>query len=172
MHVWAPVTIASALLLALSGSQKLRRPAPTVLALRSIGLTRAGVAAVTLLGLAELMVGVTAITFGTRVTDAAVAVLYAGFSGFLLRALRTPTSSCGCTGRDDTPPTIGHLVLTTTFAATAIAAAAAGDPTGVRSGGPGTTIQVIAALGFAAVVAWLGWAVLTISPRLAATRRT
>ena len=39
-------------------------------------------------------------------------LLYAGFTGFTVWALRrdVPLQSCGCFGKDDTPPTAIHVV--------------------------------------------------------------
>jgi hypothetical protein len=172
MHAWAPVTIASAALLVVTGILKLRTPGPTVTALRSVGLHWAGGGIVRAFAAVEISVGVAATVIGDPVTDLCLSALYLGFTGFLIRALRTPTASCGCAGNGDTPPTLAHAVLTVTFAGAAIAAATVGDPTGVASGGPGGRVEVVTALALAGLLAWLGWALLTLSPRLTALRRT
>jgi hypothetical protein len=165
--------IAAAALLVVTGPPKLRRPGATITALRSVGAVWVGPAAVRALAVAEIVAGAVAVVVGGRPADAAVALLYLGFSIFLVRALRTPTASCGCTSRDDTPPTIGHLLMTAIFTAGATAAVVTGGQTGLidmtRDATPG---QVVAAVGFAVVATWLAWAILTISFRVPTPRRT
>lgn len=173
MHVWSGVMIAAAALLVVTGPPKLRRPGATITALRSVGATWVGAATVRLLAVAEIVAGTVAVVVGGRPADAAVAVLYLGFSIFLVRALRTPAASCGCTSRDDTPPTIGHLLMTTVFTAGAAAAVVSGGQTGLismtRDAPAG---QVVAAVAFAVLATWLAWAILTISFRVPTPRRT
>jgi hypothetical protein len=167
MQAWAGVMLSCAALLVVSAIPKLGRPGATITALRSVGMTWVGAKAVALLTVVEVVAGLTAIAVGGRWADVAVAALYAGFSLFLIRALGVPTASCGCTGRNDTPPSIAHLVMTLVFASGATAAVLAGGQTGVvtvvRNGGG---LSVLA-LALALVATWLGWSVLTISPRLA-----
>jgi hypothetical protein len=173
MHVWSGVMIAAAALLVVTGPPKLRRPGATITALRSVGAVWVGAATVRALAVAEVVAGLVAVVVGGRPADAAVALLYLGFSIFLVRALRTPAASCGCTSRDDTPPTIGHLLMTTLFAAGAAAAAVSGGQTGLisvtRDATPG---QAVGAIGFALVATWLAWTILTISFRVPTPRRT
>jgi hypothetical protein len=165
--------IAAAALLVVTGPPKLRRPAATITALRSVGAVWVGAITVRVLAIAEIVAGAVAVVVGGRPADAAVALLYLGFSIFLVRALRTPTASCGCTSRDDTPPTVGHLLMTTVFMAGATAAAVSGGQTGLismtRDGAPG---EVVVAVGFALLATWLAWTILTISFRVPTPRRT
>jgi hypothetical protein len=111
----------------------------------------------------ELAAGVGAIVLGGRLVDGLVALLYVGFSSFLVVALGSDGASCGCTARDDTPPTVAHLLMTVVFATGAAAAAASGGRTGLvtlsHSGQPGA---LIVASGLAMLAAWLGWAILTL----------
>ena len=115
-----PFAIAAALLVA-GGLLKTARPADTATALRQSGLpatpglVRAG-------GLVEAGLGVAALVRGDRVTAVLVAVSYAAFAGFVALALRrgTPLASCGCFGKEDSPPTRLHVALT---AAAAVAVA-------------------------------------------------
>jgi hypothetical protein len=173
MHVWSGVMIAAAALLVVTGPPKLLRPAATITALRSVGAVWVGRRTVRVLAIAEVVAGSVAAVVGGRAADGAVALLYLGFSGFLVLALRTPTASCGCASRDDTPPTVGHLVMTTVFAVGAAAAAFTGGRTGLismsRDAAPG---QIAAAVGFALIATWLAWTVLTISVRVPTPRRT
>ena len=69
---------------------------------------------VRLLGVLELAVGVWAIASGTTMSSVAIAVLYLGFSAFVLNALvrKLPVASCGCFGKEDTPPSWIHVAVT------------------------------------------------------------
>jgi hypothetical protein len=118
-----PFLIAAALL-AVGGALKTARPADTANALRAVGLpgapllVRAG-------GAAEAAVGLAALATGARAPAALLAASYAAFAAFVLLALRrgTPLASCGCFGKDDTPPTRLHAVLNAGAAAAAVAVA-------------------------------------------------
>lgn len=115
----APALVA-ATLLALAGAQKLLDPTMTVGALRALRLpsspllVRAGSAA-------ELALGVAAVTVGGAPLWWAVAVSYALFAAFVVAALRAGTmiGSCGCFGREETPPHGSHVVLNLALAALA-----------------------------------------------------
>jgi len=162
----APVLIGCALLL-LAGALKLRRPEYTVGAVRSVRLPGSP-AAVRVLGIAEIALGAATIVLGHPVLLALVAAAYAGFTGFVVRALRTGGSvaSCGCVGRPDTPPTTTHLVVTTGLAVAAAVAA-------VQATGAGATWitdralsgPTLALLGLTAVGTWLTWLALAVLPQ-------
>lgn len=173
MQVWSGVMIAGAALLVITGPPKLRRPGATVSALRSVGAVWVGPTAVRTLALAEIVAGTAAVVAGGRWADGAVALLYLGFTIFLVRALRTPAASCGCTARVDTPPAARHVLMTTVFATGAIAAVIAGGRTGLitisRDAAAG---QVVGAVGFAVIATWLAWSILTLSLRMPSPRRT
>jgi len=173
MQAWAPLVLSGAVLLLVSGLPKVSKPGPTITALRSVGATWVGARTVRLLTGFEIGAGLTAVVFGGRWADAAVAALYLGFSIFLLRALRMPAASCGCTGRDDTSPTVAHLVMTAMFALGATAAVVAGGQTGLVTladdVAPG---RLVVAVGLALTTAWLGWSVLTLSLRAPSRRAT
>jgi hypothetical protein len=166
METWSGITLSCAALLVLSGIPKLRHPAGTVNALRSIGVRRTGVAAARVLTTIELVVGCAAVVIGGRSSDWAVSVVYLGFSVFLIAALRKSAPSCGCTGRHDTPPTPAHLVMTAMFAIASAIAASYGGRTGLlamaRAAHPATSLTLLA---YAGVVTWLGWALLNLAPR-------
>ena len=118
-----PFAIAASLLVA-GGLLKTARPGDTATALRQSGLpatpvlVRAG-------GLIEVGVGAAALVTGDRVAAILVALSYAVFAGFVAVALRrgTPLASCGCFGKEDSPPTRLHVVLTAAAAAAAVAVA-------------------------------------------------
>jgi hypothetical protein len=162
MQAWAGVMLSCAALLIVSAIPKIRQPVATIVALRTVGLRWVGPRTIRALGAAELAAGTAAVVLGGRWADAAVAALYAGFSIFLVKALRTPAASCGCAGREDTPPSIAHLVMTIGFAAGAVAAVAAGGQTGVITlAGSASATHLALAIGFAGVATWLGWSILT-----------
>jgi hypothetical protein len=118
-----PALVAAALI-GLAGAQKLVDPAMTVGALRALGLpssaalVRAGSAA-------ELALGAAALANGAPVVWWVLAASYVAFTGVVLAALRRGTmiGSCGCFGREDTPPHWSHVVVNLALAGTAAAAA-------------------------------------------------
>ena len=121
--------LAAALLLVAAGIAKTREPLTLVRALRAAGLTvRAPLLArwVRVLAAAEAGLGAAAVVHPTALLAAAVAASYAGFTLFVVRALRSgsPLASCGCFGRVDTPPTPGHAATTTGLALAAALVAA------------------------------------------------
>jgi hypothetical protein len=159
-----PALVAAGLL-ALAGAQKLLDPTMTVGALRALHLpasptlVRTGAAA-------ELAIGVAAIAVGGGVIWWAVAASYLLFAAFVAAALRQGTmiGSCGCFGREDTPPHWSHIALNIGLASVAIA-------TGIRSPGsplealadhPGTAVAVVA---LAALALYLLYAAFVELPR-------
>jgi hypothetical protein len=164
MGAWtAPLLIASALL-AIAGAPKAADPTNTVGALRSVGIRVAPVT-VRLFGVVEAALGIATLVTGARWLAALVALSYAGFSAFLVVALRKggAVSSCGCIGRADTPPTRSHLAVTATLTVTSLLAAVSG------ADGLSTidwSATAFTALGFAALGGWLVWLVFTALPRL------
>jgi len=164
MGAWtAPLLVASALL-AVAGAPKVLAPVNTVGALRSVGV-RAPAVSVRLFGAVEAALGVVTLLTGARPLAALVALSYAGFSGFLVVALRTggAVSSCGCVGRADTPPTRSHLAVTSMLAVTSLVAAISGaDGLSTMS----WSVTTITALAFAALGGWLVWLVFTALPHL------
>jgi hypothetical protein len=158
--------VAAAALLVVAGAPKVARPADAVGALRSVG-ARVPAGAVRVLGAAETAVGALALIAGGRVAAALVAASYAGFTAFVVAALRAggAVSSCGCVGREDTPPTPAHVVVTATLAVIC-GVAAIGSPDGVPAmvgDAPGTAVVVV---GLAALIGWLCWLALAELPRL------
>ena len=112
----APYLCAAAVV-ALAGGAKAARPADTARALRQLGWPGTP-ALVRLLGVAEVVVGVSAAATGARLPAALLAVSYAGFAVFVATALARggAVSSCGCFGRPDTPPTRSHLAVVSSLA--------------------------------------------------------
>jgi hypothetical protein len=113
--------IAAALLL-LGGILKAARPGDTANALRGVGLP-ASALLVRLGGVAEVAVGVFAITTGGTLAAALVAASYLAFAAFVARAMRAdaPIATCGCFGKEDTPPSAVHLGIDLAAVAAAIA---------------------------------------------------
>jgi len=111
----AAATIALGLLGA-SGVAKLVDPDPTTGAMRAARLPASNLLS-RMLATAEVVAAVSALVFG-GVAVLGAALLYAGFAVFTFSALtnRIPLQSCGCFGREDTPPTIAHVVFNTVSA--------------------------------------------------------
>jgi hypothetical protein len=150
--------LAAAVLLVLAGAQKARDPKPLVRALRSTGL-RVPAAVVRAAAVAELGLGVAALTTRSALVAAGVAASYAAFTGFVLlaRARGGVLASCGCFGKADTPPTRTHAVVTG-----ALAVAAAGC-----AGAVTISVPLLAAATAVAATAYVALAVLPLvsSPR-------
>jgi hypothetical protein len=124
----AALLYASAALLVVAGMVKLRRPQPTTDALTGVGLPgRRALARV--LGATELVVGLAAFVWPSAAAPA-MAMLFAGFAGFVgyVLARGLPLSSCGCLGETDTEPSRVHVAVTGAAAAAALAAAIVGLP--------------------------------------------
>jgi hypothetical protein len=158
---FAPV-LAGAALLALAGIGKVRRPAATVGALKSVGFS-VGRRTVRALGVAEVVLGITAIAPGGPLPAALLGLAYLTFTGFVILALRSggALSSCGCLGRPDTPPTRLHAVVTTLIGIGALIAAGFGGISAqdLAWSGAGATL-----LAFSALVTWLAWVVFAVLP--------
>lgn len=124
MSALTPLGLVAASLLGLAGAQKLLDPTMTVGALRALrvpasdGLVRLGSAV-------ELALGVSALSMGGAGLWAAVSVSYLACGVFVVIALRhgTMIGSCGCFGREETPPHWSHVVLNVGLALAAGAAA-------------------------------------------------
>ena len=121
--VLGPGLVAAALL-ALAGAQKLLDPTMTVGGLRALGvrssplLVRAG-------STAELMLAAAAVSVDLPQLWFLVAASYLAFAVFVTVAMRRGTmiGSCGCFGREDTPPHAVHVVANVALAAAALGAA-------------------------------------------------
>jgi hypothetical protein len=154
--------LAGAALLFASAIGKLRRPRPAAEAMTVLGLPASALLA-RLLGVVEVAVAVGAVATGGRVAAGALTALYLGFAvvGALTLRRGDPSASCGCTGRDDTPVTPAHVLISLGFAAAGVAAVV--RPPGVPAGPLGTELLVAV---FGVVAAWLGWLGITGLPAL------
>ena len=143
----APALVVAALL-ALAGAQKLVDPTMTVGALRALRLP-ASPFLVRLGSGAELALGVAAISIGGGLVWTLVAISYLALAAFVLAALRggTMIGSCGCFGRDETPPHPIHLVLDLGLAAvaTAMAVTSPAAPLDALADHPTDAVAVVAA---------------------------
>ena len=100
----APALVAAGLLV-LAGAQKVLDPAMTVGALRALGLPSAP-ALVRVGAATEMVLGASALSTGDPALWVLVAVSYLAFALVVVAAIRKGTmiGSCGCFGREDTPP--------------------------------------------------------------------
>jgi uncharacterized membrane protein YphA (DoxX/SURF4 family) len=160
-----------ATLLVVSGVPKLTDPVSTTRALESIGLPpRRNLGRA--VGVVEILVGVGAIAVGGRLMAGALALLYAGFAGFILIALRSnKVKSCGCFGSDDTPPSLLHLGID--LGAAAVGAVLVARPVGHILEVMGETPWAGFPFLFLVLIGtWLALIVLAILPALFAELRT
>ena len=158
MDVVAAPYLAAALLLVVAGVAKALDPLSLVRALRAAGLAvRAPLLMrfVRVAAVFEAAVGAFAVVSPSRTAALAVAASYAGFTLFVLQALRTgsPLASCGCFGKADTPPTRLHAIVTGVLAILSFVAA----------GHPGIDLGV-GLLVVTGVLAYLTYLVLAVLP--------
>jgi len=138
----APLLVA-AVVLAVAGVAKLRRPAPTGLALARLGLPGSD-AAVSVLGAVEIVAAAAAAAFGGPLA-APVVVLYLGFAAVTaaqVRAARTSgtESDCGCFGDRSAPVGPGHVAVNLALAAGAAVGAASDGVVGGLDDAVGATV--------------------------------
>lgn len=129
MDLVAAPYLAAALLLVIAGVTKARDPLTLTRALQAAGLRVRGPVLARLVragAVLEAGIGVAAVGWPDRALAYLVAASYAGFTLFVLRALRadSPLASCGCFGKADTPPTWTHVVVTAGLTLAALAAPA------------------------------------------------
>jgi hypothetical protein len=147
---------AAALVLALSGLAKLRRPGPLVRMLRAIGIP-VGPIVVRLFGALELALGTVCLVSPGRATAVGIGLLYLLFAAFLAsfltRGIEVP--SCGCAGDQDVPPSWIHVGLNVGAAAAGLVAASTGPAfEGLARTAAGLPL---AGAGFVAGVATVSW---------------
>jgi hypothetical protein len=163
--------VIAALLLIMSGGAKWVDSGPTVGALRAARLPSSR-GAVRTLALAEIVAGSMALVLDHPAGALAVVAMYSGFAGFVAWALQKelPIQSCGCFGRDDTPPTAVHVAVNLVLAASA--AAAVGRPSLVDRLLE-TPLEASGSLLFSLIAVYLLYLILAELPAtMAATRRT
>ena len=156
------VAAVALVLLAASGLSKTYDPDPTRGAMSAAGLPSSRIVARGL-GVAEIVAAITGLAVGGPWL-AIGAVLYLGFSLFTFAAVqkKLPIQSCGCFGREDTPPTTLHVVfnICSTIALTYLAITGA---TAVPWSEP--PLELALYLSFSLVGAYLAYLVLSQLPR-------
>ncbi len=177
MTVVAGPLFATAGLLGAAGVLKTTRPTSTMKALRAARLPGSGptgrrMAAPwigRLLGLVEIAIAASALTFGGRLAAGLVVIAYIGFSLFTARLLRMAGAgaSCGCFGAEESPAAPIHIVVNAGIAAAAALAVRWPTP------GIGKVLgdQPLAGVPFLILTGLCGWllfALLTVVPNLQA----
>ncbi len=149
-----PLTIAGAWvgagLLVLAGVAKIARPTAPGRALLLAGLP-GGRAAARGLGALEIVVAVAGLVLG-GLAWAPQAVLYVGFTAFVLRERTRPSASCGCFGEEDVPLTALHVGVDALLAGAAVTAAVVGAPGVAGLGVDGVTWLVVPLAALATLV--------------------
>jgi hypothetical protein len=168
----APLAVA-AVVLVVAGALKVVDPVPAVGALHQLGL-RAGNGSVRAVAVVEVAVGAAALVLAGPVPAALVAISYLAFTGVVIAALRAGTmiSSCGCFGRDDTPPDASHVLVNLALAAVAAGAAISGSPSPWDAVVGAGTVEAVLAVGLVALGSWMVVLVYTALPQAAAAART
>jgi hypothetical protein len=156
------VSAVSLLLLAASGVSKTLDPDPTTGAMRSAGLP-ASRAISRSIGIDEIAAAGAGIALG-GVWVGGAALLYLGFLLFTVAAVRRrlPIQSCGCFGREDTPPTMLHVGFNA-VSAVALTVVALSSRHPVPWSGP--ALEVVLYLLFAILGAHLAYLVMAQLPR-------
>jgi hypothetical protein len=124
-----PLFFAAAGLVVVSGFAKLKRPAAAGRALAALRLP-SGPWAVRAIGLVEVAIGTWCLAASGPAAAVSLGLLYGAFALFVVLLMRARGASCGCLGRESSPPSIAHLVLDVT-AATSAAVVAFAPPPGV-----------------------------------------
>src|SRR5690606_17575640 len=157
--------LAVAVLLVLAGAQKVVDPTMTVGALRALRLpaspllVRVGAAG-------EAALGASAIVVGGPVLWGLVGASYLAFAVFVTAALREGTmiGSCGCFGREETPPHWSHVALNVVLAGLAglLATRFDGAALDEMTAHPGASVGVVVT---SAVAVYLLHAAFVVLPR-------
>lgn len=157
-----------ALVLVVSGAQKLAVPLPAARAMVSAGLPvprQRHRLVGTSLGVVEAATGLAVFAVPAPATAAWLAVAYVALAGFVVvLRRRDATAGCGCFGAADTPPTTAHVVANVLAAGVALGAVAVGVPDVVDVLDEGVAVAVP----YAALVATGAALVLLAPPLLAA----
>lgn len=168
MVAQAVATIALGLLGA-SGVAKLIDPEPTTGAMASARLPSSASIS-RMLGVAEVVAATLGLVDG-GITVAPAMLLYLAFGVFTLSGLRDriPLQSCGCFGREDTPPTWIHVAYNLVSAvALAVILVVDGSPIDWRMG----TVELLLYLGFAVLGVYASYLLMTRLPQLLEETRT
>ena len=150
-EILAPLFFLAAALLAAAGAAKLVRPGSIAQALYAAGLPGSAWVA-RAIAAAEVLVGVAALARPSWLTALGLAGTYLAFAVFVayLKVARPASTSCGCAGGHDVPPSWLHVCLNLLAVAIAVTAVAVGMP---------SAWAFASSLGWAAVPAVAGLAV-------------
>jgi uncharacterized membrane protein YphA (DoxX/SURF4 family) len=151
-------------LLAASGLAKLVDPEPTTGAMRSARLPASNLVTY-VLGTVEVLLASASLAVGGGVVLVGAAILYGGFTVFTFAATRKriPVQSCGCFGRDDTPPSPLHVSFNLGAMVSLLAVASLGvSPIDWSLPGP----QLALYLGFTAIGVYVSYLMLSSLPQL------
>ncbi len=142
-----------ALLLVATGLAKMRRPEFTYQALLKVGVSL-GQTGVRLFGLFEVVVGFGVLAGSGIVPIVSQTLLYGLFLAWVAFALvlGVPLETCGCLGREDTPPYWGHVLVNAIGFASSFGASLTFNPSTSLSGLGAATTWFVAAVG--ALLAW------------------
>lgn len=157
-----------AAVLAGAGFAKVRDPAPTQGALAAASLPSSRLTVMSLGGI-EILAGGYGLLVGGRVAGWMIATIYLGFAGFVVFALArdVPLQSCGCFGREDTPPSMFHVTVNVA-AASGSAAYALGSARSLPSVLADQPLRGIPYVAFMAIGVYALYLILTELPRLGA----
>jgi uncharacterized membrane protein YphA (DoxX/SURF4 family) len=157
------VAAIAVVLLGWSGISKVLDPDPTTGALDAAGLPSNKLLAL-MLGVGEIASAALALALsGLWLVPAGV--LYVSFAVFTLFTVKNdlPVQSCGCFGKEDTPPSVVHVIFNAVSAFALLLVGLTGGSAVPRSGEPA---EVILYLTFALIGAYVGYVLLAILPRV------
>ena len=167
------VFYALAVLLGLAGVAKLRRPAGATRALDRLhppGWNVVGQLPIArLLGVAEVIIAVSAVVNGGRAWAVVLTVVYLAFTAVCWRLAAGPDTDCGCFGVEGSPVSRVHVWVDVGFTASAavtVIAPAEGIGADLAAGPAGLVL-----LAEVAVLVSLGFVLFTAFPELVAARR-
>jgi hypothetical protein len=171
MSPLAGLVYAAALLLGAAGVGKAARPGATRIALRSAGLPASELVARSL-GVAEVLIAVTAIVVGGPVATGLVALSYLGFAWFARRLddRTRGAAPCGCFGASSAPVGTLHVVINLLIAA-GVAIAAFDAPGSIWDAAGDTPWGGIAFVGLVALLTWMLVVALTALPEALAAAK-
>ncbi len=166
MNVLAGPATAAAVLLVVGGASKVVRPGTTTKALEALRLPGRP-AAVRLLAVAEIGIGVAAVAAGGRLAWSLVAASYLGFAGFVLLAMsrKGAAQSCGCFGAPGTPPTAAHVLVTLAASAVALATAFGSQPGPLQDALADQPLMGLPFVVLTGCCVWFAYAAVAVLPR-------
>ena len=149
-------------LLAVAGVAKLTNPDPTSGALEAARLP-SGRSLARAIGIIEVLSATVGLAIGALAVLPAT-VLYLGFTLFTLSSVlnRRPVQSCGCFGRDDTPPSSLHVVYNSVATLLLAYVVIADIPVIMWNA---ASVEVLAYLGFVAIGTYASYLLLSVMPQ-------